>query len=365
MQKACQVVSVWKKIPPTDYLLCKIMEKASFDPLPLKTWFAEHKRDLPWRGGTDPYAVWISEIMLQQTQVAVVKEYFIKWMKHFPTIQALASANLEEVIKMWEGLGYYSRARNLHEAARYLVQEHGGKLPSSKEELAKVKGLGPYTVGAIRSFAFKQKAPAVDGNVIRVLSRYFAIEKDVKQLDTIREIWLLAEEILPENEPWIIAEALIELGATVCKKDPQCFHCPLQKNCVALKKKIQLDLPIKSCKTTVTHLRREVFIIVHDEHLLLKKGAKGKVMADLYEFPYTEMGGFPFSLKATKVKSLPTVNHTFTRYKATLIPSLWNAVEQISIPEYDWVPLAKLPHLPFSSGHRRILRHLLNEEFCR
>ncbi len=339
------------------------MEKPSFDSDALKSWFAETRRDLPWRGGNDPYAVWISEIMLQQTQVAVVKDYFVRWMQRFPTIQTLAEASLEDVIKMWEGLGYYSRARNLHTAAQYLMQHHGGKLPSTKEELAKVKGLGPYTIGAILSFAFKQKAAAVDGNVVRVLSRYFAVEKDVKQLDTMREIWRLAEEILPYEEPWIVSEALIELGAIVCKRDPQCFLCPLQQGCLALKKNIQLDLPIKSAKTAVTQLKREVFIILQNGHLLLKKGSQGKIMADLYEFPYRESPctAFPFPFAAVKLRSLPSVTHTFTRYKATLLPSVWNAVEQISVPEYDWVSWERVIHLPFSSGHRRILQHLMSE----
>lgn len=336
-------------------------QKLPFEAEPLREWFLREKRDLPWRQSCNPYAIWISEVMLQQTQVAVVKGYFLKWMERFPTIESLAQAPLEEVLKMWEGLGYYSRARNLHEAARYLVESHGGELPANKEMLAKVKGLGPYTVGALLSFAFNQRSAAVDGNTIRVLSRYFALEEDVQLPSVLRKIWKVAEEILPEKEPWIIVEALIELGATVCKRDPQCFQCPLQKGCLALKKKIQLDLPKKGVKVKTTLLQREVFVIGCNGALLLKKGEKGKVMADLYEFPYSEDGEFPFSLEADLIKKLPPVSHTFTRYKARLFPSLWNAVEQISLPGYDWIPIAETARLPFSAGHRKIYLSLTGE----
>ena len=156
--------------------------------------------------------------MLQQTQVSVVIPYFDRWMNRFPTLRHLAKATLDEVIKEWEGLGYYSRARNLHEGARYVLEKHEGILPETREELQKIKGLGPYTIGAIRSFAFHHKAAAVDGNVIRVLARYFKIEDDIAKPKTIQMIRDRAEAILPEIEPWIVAEALIELGATLCTK---------------------------------------------------------------------------------------------------------------------------------------------------
>lgn len=224
------------------------LQKMLFDTASLKRWFQSTKRDLPWRCSPSPYVVWIAEIMLQQTQVSVVEPYFLRWMQQFPSIATLARATREEVIKAWEGLGYYSRARHIHAAAQYLMEKHEGKLPSRREDLEKVKGLGPYTVGAILSFAFHQKAAAVDGNVIRVLSRYFCVEDDVGKSGTKKQIWELAEKLLPDHEPWVVVEGLIELGATVCLKRPKCAECPINKSCLGFREGKQFSLPKKEKK---------------------------------------------------------------------------------------------------------------------
>ncbi len=326
----------------------------------LKRWFLKEARDLPWRGNPTPYAVWISEVMLQQTQVSVVKDYFLRWMDRFPTIEALSCASQDEVIKVWEGLGYYSRARNLHAAAKFLTQKHGGVLPQTRSELSEVKGLGPYTIGAILSFAFRKKAAAVDGNVIRVLSRYFCIEEDIGKSSTLKKIWTIAEEILPDSEPWLVTEGLIELGASVCKREANCWACPLQKGCLAFKRGMQAELPKKEKKVKITSLMREVFVISRGDRFLLKKVAQGQVMAGLYEFPYLEKkrAGFPFSFAAKKVKSLPEVKHSFTRFKVKLIPSYWQAEDCPDVPEHEWVPLDVIKKCSFSSGHRKILMNL-------
>ena len=189
-------------------------------------WFLQSQRSFPWREDRSPYSVWISEVMLQQTQARVVIDYYQRWMKKFPDIEHLARAPLEEVIKQWEGLGYYVRARNLHKAAQYLVEHHQGIFPSSRELLEKIPGIGPYTVGAILSFAFHQKAAAVDGNVIRVLTRLFAMQEEVQTQSSKKWLWKCAENLLPEKEPWILVEGLIELGATVCTLKPKCSQCP-------------------------------------------------------------------------------------------------------------------------------------------
>ncbi len=318
----------------------------------LKTWFLKKRRVLQWRENASPYAVWVSEVMLQQTQVAVVVEYFERWMQRFPSIEALAAASVDEVIKEWEGLGYYSRARNLHAGAKFLVEHYGGKLPSTREELAHVKGLGPYTIGAILSFAFHQKAAAVDGNVKRVLSRYFTRHEG---------IWEIAEEILPSEEPWLIVEGLIELGAMVCKKQPQCWECPLQERCRGFQQGLQSDFPRKEKTLERICLERDVFVIVYEGELLVKKGKAGKVMADLYEFPYLEREkqGFPFSFRAKKITKLSEVQHHFTRYKAKLYPGLWEALEKIELLDYDWISWQNIKQYPFSSGHRKILTQLV------
>jgi A/G-specific adenine glycosylase len=327
----------------------------------LKSWFQTTQRDLPWRKTANPYAIWISEIMLQQTQVAVVKEYYLRWMARFPTIAALADATLEEVIKMWEGLGYYSRARNLHEAALFLVDNYGGKLPSSKEKLAQIKGLGPYTIGAILSFAFHQKAAAVDSNTVRVLSRYYGIFNDVQQSSTLKRIWEIAEKILPEDEPWLVVEGLIELGATICKRDPNCQACPLREKCVAYNQGSQRLLPKKEKKVEIKSLSRQVFVIVFEEKLLVKKERAGKVMADLYEFPYFDIQMkkiFPFPFAAKKLNNLPKIKQSFTRFRVMLHPTLWQAIEKFDVPEYEWVSRQEIHRLPFSSGHKKVLKLL-------
>lgn len=336
-----------------------VMQKIPFDAAALKSWFVKEARDLPWRRNPTPYAVWISEVMLQQTQVAVVKDFYMRWMERFPTIESLADASLQEVIKMWEGLGYYSRARNLHAAARFLMEKHHGSLPSERSALAEVKGLGPYTVGAILSFAFHQKAAAVDGNVIRVLARYFGIDEDVQKSATMKKIWGIAEEILPEVEPWLVVEGLIELGASVCKKEAQCWFCPLSGGCSAFKQGRQDELPKKGKTVRATSLFRTVFVIAHKGCFLLKKGSKGKVMADLYEFPYVEDAEeFPFSFVAKKVRNLPEVEHSFTRFKAKLSPAFWEASEKEDVEGHEWIAFKELHRHPFSSGHRKILKYV-------
>ncbi|MBA3815166.1 MAG: A/G-specific adenine glycosylase [Parachlamydiaceae bacterium] len=337
----------------------------------LKTWFLAQCRDLPWRNHPSPYAVWVSEVMLQQTQVAVVIPYFERWMQIFPTIQDLAKADLDAVIKEWEGLGYYSRARNLHQGARYVVENHDGILPHLENQLQKIKGLGPYTIGAILSFAFHQRKAAVDGNVIRVLARYNCITEDITKSPTIKHIHALAQEMLPEIEPWIISEALIELGATVCKRKPKCFECPLRNNCKAFAAGNADKLPFKSSKTAVTQLYRAVAVVSCGDAILIKRGSKGKIMSDLHEFPYFELNSAlvdpkalaqqlfkEMQLKADWQESLQEVKHSFTRYRAQLYPHSFTVKEKQPIDGYEWVPKKRIKERAFSSGHKRILGQL-------
>ncbi len=336
----------------------------------LKNWFIKNGRTLPWREDPTPYKVWISEVMLQQTQVAVVIPYFERWMELFPSIQALACAPLEQVLKCWEGLGYYTRARHLHEAACFLVRHYGGELPSKVEELAKIKGIGPYTQGAIRSFAFRQKAAAVDGNVLRVLARFWAFEKEIDSQKTKAYLQKELENALPENEPWIISEALIELGALVCQKKPKCFLCPLQKECLAFRHNLQGELPKRRERPKICQLIRTVVVITCNDHYLLQQGEAGKVMAGLYEFPYLEEEIFTekeivqsfekkIGLTLEYLKPLAMQSHTFTRFRARLFPHLLQTAKMGFCNRYFWKPYDELVHLPFSSGHRRILTTLI------
>jgi A/G-specific adenine glycosylase len=337
----------------------------------LKAWFLSEKRDLPWRRNPSPYAVWVSEVMLQQTQVAVVIPYFERWMEHFPTIKKLAEASLDEVIKMWEGLGYYSRARFLHDGARFVLENYGGELPREENLLGKIKGLGPYTIGAIRSFAFHERATAVDGNVLRVLTRYFKIEEDISKPRVVAMIREMAEKILPQAEPWVTAEALIELGATICQRIPQCERCPLRSSCDAYRHGVAHALPIKSAKMKTHRLFRAVAVIFCQGYFLIRRGAAGEIMADLHEFPYFEVSHLgidarefqkkidsEWGLRTSLIGQLPLVKHSFTRYEVSLFPTLLQSEEHQLVEGYQWLASSHLKQLAFSSGHRRILNSL-------
>lgn len=333
-------------------------EKGSMEKL--KSWFLEHQRELPWREDRAPYRVWISEVMLQQTQVAVVIPYFQQWMQKFPTLQALAEASLEDVIKAWEGLGYYSRARNLHKAAQMIMRDFQGRLPKTAEELDLLPGFGPYTVGAVLSFAFQQKAAAVDGNVVRVLSRFFASKQDCAQRKHYEALTL---SLLPEKEPWVVMEGLIELGAKICQRKPQCSKCPLMEECQAYRQGETSEFPIKRKRPSTIYLERQVAIIQWQDEVLVKQEKEGKVMAGLYEFPYallSENLGLDLPLK--KLKEFPLVKHGFTRYDVTLYPSLYESKEKKNLEGFEWKKWSELILLPFSSGHRRILKLLERNE---
>jgi A/G-specific adenine glycosylase len=341
----------------------------------LRCWFGSHSRALPWRTHADPYAIWISEVMLQQTQAAVVIPYYERWLQRFPTIASLAAASLDEVLKEWEGLGYYSRARHLHAGARYVVEQFGGQLPCSAELLKQIKGLGPYTVGAIMNFAFHQRHPAVDGNVLRVISRYYGLLEDISQPKTVKQVERKVAELLPEQEPWIITEALIELGATICMKKAACHECPIREGCQAYAQGMTSQLPIKAARKPVTQLHRAVAVIAHNDHFLVQRGAKGQVMADLWEFPYFELEqpgscdkwlarkiAQELQLKVVWRSALSPVSHAFTRYRARLYPHLFHAQKVNKAQkegEGEWLSLAQLKQQPFSSGHRRILNELV------
>lgn len=332
----------------------------------LHEWFRQNKREFPWRDHPTPYWVWISEVMLQQTRASVVIPYFERWMALFPDVFSLASAPLEKVIKAWEGLGYYSRARNLHKGAQQIVEKWGGEIPSDRKSLESIQGLGAYTVGAILSFGFRQRAIAVDGNVTRVLSRYLLIEENVCKLRVKQKISQSGEALLDALEPWVTVEALIELGATICTPKPRCSGCPLQEGCMAFKENKAELLPIKNEEKETIELWRTVALIECEGKILVKKGELGQVMADLYEFPYFEskksqvkqMVKKEFGILVEMVESLSTVKHTFTRYKAHLYPVRLKTSSLQIVEGYEWVDKEKLIELPFSSGHRRIINQL-------
>ncbi len=339
----------------------------------LRCWFLKRRRALPWRGDPTPYQVWVSEIMLQQTQAVVVIAFFERWMQQFPTIKKLAEAHLDEVLKTWEGLGYYSRARHLHAAARLIMEQYEGELPRDANELAKIKGIGPYTVGAIRSFAFKEKAAAVDGNVLRVIARHDALEFPIDEMKTQKEIRQRVQNLLPDEAPWEITEALIELGATLCNKEPKCQQCPIQNSCLAFKQGRAKELPIRKARRQTELLYRVVAVVVCDNHLLVRRDEDKKIMSHLCQFPYFEISREQknednlhervyLPLKLDLVKELSGQQHTFTRFKAYLYPFLFKAEHREKVEGFEWVSLQDVQKLPFSSGHRQVFQELLIEK---
>lgn len=261
-------------------------ERLAFSYGPLLSWYRENKRLLPWRENKDAYRIWISEIMLQQTRVEAVKPYFFRFMEHFPTVEALANAPDEELLKCWEGLGYYSRARNLKKAAGIIVAEHGGRLPVSHAELLALPGIGSYTAGAIASIAYEIPAPAVDGNVLRVLSRVTGSRDDILKQSTKKKMEALVSEVICEGEAGDFNQALIEIGATVCVPNgaPLCDSCPFYTVCAARAEGLIDEIPVKTPKKKRKIEEKTVLLLECGEKIAIRKRGEGGLLASLYEF---------------------------------------------------------------------------------
>ncbi|QBZ96900.1 A/G-specific adenine glycosylase [Flavobacterium sangjuense] len=259
-------------------------------PKVLIQWYLQNKRDLPWRNDTNPYTIWLSEIMLQQTRVAQGLPYFLRFTESFPTVFDLANADEEDVLKLWQGLGYYSRARNLHKTAKQIAFELNGEFPKTYSALLHLKGIGEYTAGAIASFAYNENVPVVDGNVYRVLSRYFDVETDIASAGAKKEFTQLAVALLPKGQANLFNQAIMEFGALQCvPKNPDCGNCVFNGSCLALQKKKVTQLPVKSKKTKVSK-RYFNYLVFSDEHnktIISKRTQKG-IWHNLYEFPLLE-----------------------------------------------------------------------------
>ncbi|MCI8484629.1 MAG: A/G-specific adenine glycosylase [Lachnospiraceae bacterium] len=265
-----------------DFSLEKIVE-------PLLEWFQENARVLPWREDTAPYRVWVSEIMLQQTRVEAVKPYFERFTKALPNVQALAECEEEGLLKLWEGLGYYNRVRNMQTAAQTVMKEYGGKIPADYEELLKLKGIGHYTAGAIASIAYGIPVPAVDGNVLRVISRVSADDSDIMKQSVRTKVERELEKVIPKTRAGAFNQALMELGATVCLPNgaPLCETCPWQRFCEARAKECWQDLPVKSKAKPRRIEEKTIFVIRDAERVLLRKRPSKGLLAGMYEFPNT------------------------------------------------------------------------------
>jgi len=253
----------------------------------LLEWYDDHKREMPWRDTDDPYRIWVSEIMLQQTRVDTVRDYYRRFLEAFPTVDALAEANQDEVLKLWEGLGYYSRARYLHEAARQVVQEHGGRVPHGYDEIRDLKGIGPYTAAAVLSIAYGEPHPVLDGNVARVLSRIFATDANVKSSRTQRHLRRLAGELLDPDRAGDFNQAMMELGATVCTPtSPACGTCPVRSACEAVAEDDPEQYPVTPQSKPVPHHDVAVGIVFNtDGRILIQRRPEDGLLGGLWEFP--------------------------------------------------------------------------------
>jgi A/G-specific adenine glycosylase len=252
----------------------------------LVQWYPHNARTLPWRSDREPYHVWVAEIMLQQTRVETVIPYYQRWMKKFPTLKKLAESDLQEILRVWEGLGYYSRARNLHKAANILQQKHRGVIPSEASKLIALPGIGRSTAGAIASISFNQDEPILDGNVKRVMSRVFNYEKPINLARNVDELWKLVGRILPGGKVGIFNQALMELGETIClPKRPHCSACPICKECQSYNLGLQDKRPVRIRKDKIPHYEVVAAVIKVRGKFLITQRPQGKILAGLWEFP--------------------------------------------------------------------------------
>jgi A/G-specific adenine glycosylase len=375
----------------------------------LLQWFAGNARDLPWRRTRDPYAIWVSEIMLQQTQVKTVLPYWDRWMRALPDIAALAGARREKLHKLWEGLGYYTRVRNLQKAAQIVIEEYGGRFPEDFEQVLGLPGIGRYTAGAICSIAFNQPKPILDGNVVRVLSRLFGVDGNPRNVRTRAELWRLAEELVGsavrlaraggrassraqssaarrsnlgsrgrspsrtgrQRHASAFNQSLMELGALVCTpRQPRCAVCPVAKHCVAHREDRMEELPRLTPRVRATPRRFVAFVAQHRDRFLVRQRPAGVVNAHLWEFPNAELAVDDFDLMGAArsalgltpkaLQPLCVIKHSITRYRITL--TVFRVAGGLAAgtaqAKGKWLTQKEMSRLPFGSAHKRILRHL-------
>ena len=280
-------------------------------------WFKGNQRDLPWKHTADPYKIWLSEVILQQTRVEQGYDYYLRFVGQYPTVKALAAAPLDEVLKLWQGLGYYSRARNLHYTAQFVVNEFKGKFPTSYEKLLCLKGVGEYTAAAIASFARNEAVPALDGNGYRVLSRFFGVETPIDTTVGKKEIHALAKEILPPEEAGRFNQALMDFGSLVCTpKNAQCADCPLSSACFAFNHDMVAALPKKSKKVAVRSRYFHYFIVSDGHYTYLHKRTGNDIWKALYEFPLIET---PVEMEADYIAEQQLFKSLFGKYSPTIV----------------------------------------------
>ena len=340
----------------------------------LLKWYAEHQRDLPWRRSQNPYRVWVSEVMLQQTQVATVEPYFRRFLKAFPTVKKLAAADDQDVLRLWEGLGYYRRARQLHAAAKTIVAEHRGRFPQDVETLQTLPGIGRYTAGAIASIAYDQRAPILEANTIRLLSRLIGFRDDPTKRLGQRVLWQTAEDVLPRKDIARFNQALMELGSLVCTPtSPRCDNCPVASLCVAFESGLAEVIPRTAQRKKFVDVTEAAVVVRKNGQILLRQCPEGQRWAGLWDFPRFELQSegplFVRDELVHKVRAqtgvvvrpgplLKTIKHGVTRHRITLqcytARYLSGRISRRRGGNLHWTRPAQLDAFPLSTTGRKL-----------
>lgn len=329
-------------------------------------WYKENCRDLPWRKTTDPYKIWVSEIMLQQTKVDTVIPYYEKFLTRYPTVYKLAEADEQDVLKEWEGLGYYSRARNLHTAAKEVVQSYGGKVPHDRDTLTTLKGIGPYTRGAILSIAFQQPEPAVDGNVMRVLSRVLLIKDNISDARTRRRFETIVQELIDVTDPSSFNQGLMEIGALICTPtSPKCDVCPLRTHCRAKVKRLETKLPIRmraKKQRTIDYVT--LLLSDADGKLAIEQRPNDGLLANMWQFPMIEHRDKKLDIEKivretlsfphTYIGEVGHVKHVFSHIIWELTVVRVTCTKRAEDLHYTFVPRETLARYPLSVAHQKV-----------
>ncbi len=341
----------------------------------LLEWYIDQGRDLPWRNTINPYKIWVAEIMLQQTQVKTVIPYYQRWLAQFPTVETLAASDLQQVLKLWQGLGYYARARNLHAAAQKVVQDYGGTFPQNLEEVLKIPGIGRTTAGGILSSAFNTPISILDGNVKRVLARLSALS--VPPAKALKYLWQLSDQLLDPTYPRDFNQALMDLGATVClPKTPNCADCPWKTDCQAYLSNLQSQIPMREVSAPLPHKFIGVAVIWNEDGQILidKRPAKG-LLGGLWEFPGGKIEADEtveacivreiqeeLAIEVEVGEHLITLEHAYTHFKVTLnvyhCRYLRGEPQAIECDEFRWVTLDEIEQFPFPKANEKIIAAL-------
>ncbi len=342
----------------------------------LLSWYHLNRRPLPWRLDGNPYRIFVVEVMLQQTQIKTVLPYYERWMSTFPDVYALAKAPLDKVLKLWEGLGYYTRARNLHKAAKMIVEQFDGRIPSDLETLRSLPGIGRYTAGAIASIAYQKPVPLVDGNVFRVFARLFNCKDDISKPDTQKKFYELATGLVPEQEPGNFNQALMELGSLVCSPDaPNCPACPVKSLCISLKVGNPLELPVKANGLKIKKMEMVVGLLENGNRILVRRRPPSGIWGGLWELPgavrkkgesledalsaefQNEIG-----VALTIERKIKPIEHRFTHRFAKIHPfecKLANGFEPKKNTGLKWANRSALKKLSFPVPHQKILSSIV------